>query len=259
MEPALPWPATLPELWRSLSSSPGSRARAHVRSEAWLLLNTALCHYLRRHCAKMGPVPPAVLEDIASAKALDLFVKSELNQWSLAGRTAPELCGYLSAVARNGLVEYLREARRHVPLADSAGGSSDGSAEEARVTRASAEQGPDRVLERREFALALRDCLEQLESRPRRMWLVGVFSATRACRRRERSGSSGTPMNRQQPMPVPAGSDPHTSEAVCIDLLHGLLPDSERDAILEHMKACSVCEETLRRLAGERERLMASE
>ncbi|HEY6195750.1 MAG TPA: hypothetical protein VI504_11975 [Candidatus Eisenbacteria bacterium] len=60
-------------------------------------------------------------------------------------------------------------------------------------------------------------------------------------------------------MPVPAGSDPHTSEAVCIDLLHGLLPDSERDAILEHMKACSVCEETLRRLAGERERLMASE
>src|ERR1043165_4394852 len=66
-------------------------------------------------------------------------------------------------------------------------------------------------------------------------------------------------MNRQQPMPVPAGSDPHTSEAVCIDLLHGLLPDSERDAILEHMKACSVCEETLRRLAGERERLMASE
>ncbi|HEY6195751.1 MAG TPA: hypothetical protein VI504_11980 [Candidatus Eisenbacteria bacterium] len=140
-----------------------------------MLLNTALCHYLRRHCAKMGPVPPAVLEDIASAKALDLFVKSELNQWSLAGRTAPELCGYLSAVARNGLVEYLREARRHVPLADSAGGSSDGSAEEARVTRASAEQGPDRVLERREFALALRDCLEQLESRPRRMWLFRVF------------------------------------------------------------------------------------
>src|ERR1044072_950651 len=125
MDPALRWPARLLELCRSLSSSPGSRARAHVRSEAWLLLNTALCHYLRRHCAKMGPVPPAVLEawlllntalchylrrhcakmgpvppavleDIASAKALDLFVKSELNQWSLAGRTAPELCGYRS-------------------------------------------------------------------------------------------------------------------------------------------------------------------
>src|ERR1044072_8530712 len=96
MDPALRWPARLLEVCRASSSRPGARAGAHVRSEAWLLLNPALCHNLRRPCAKMGPVPPAVLEDIASAKALDLFVKSELNQWSLAGRTAPELCGYRS-------------------------------------------------------------------------------------------------------------------------------------------------------------------
>lgn len=59
------------------------------------------------------------------------------------------------------------------------------------------------------------------------------------------------------PTDRPGGSDPHLDDDRRLDLLHGLLPDAERERALAHLEACAACEELLRADAAAHERLRA--
>ncbi len=52
--------------------------------------------------------------------------------------------------------------------------------------------------------------------------------------------------------------DPHMSEDLALDLLHGLLPTAERDKVLSHLAICPACEAAFRKMVTERERLRAT-
>ncbi len=65
-------------------------------------------------------------------------------------------------------------------------------------------------------------------------------------------------MNTKNAHSTAGGDNCHclTTDA-CLDLLHGLLPDDQREKYLAHCAECSSCEALLRRMAAERETVQA--
>jgi hypothetical protein len=50
-----------------------------------------------------------------------------------------------------------------------------------------------------------------------------------------------------------SGSGGHLNDDICLDLVHGLVPEDARAAIREHLVGCSACEKRLRAVAAEHE------
>jgi RNA polymerase sigma factor (sigma-70 family) len=168
------WPLRLQEVCNQLQSGRMNPARDTLIGEAWLLIKSALSRYLRFHAARLGPMTPEDLEDIASEKAFDLLCKIELKEWDMSGRHATEIQSYLSHTARNGLVNWLKKSRRHVR--ESGEDRQDGQWETPdRRAQATVEVRPDVGIERREFIDELQKCFELLNLRDRRIWFLRVF------------------------------------------------------------------------------------
>ena len=162
------WPARLLTLLRGLST----HADDPLRGEAWSLLTTALHAKLLHQSALLGRVDPAVLEDIAAEKALDLFRRVESGTWDVTGRGPAELSGFLDRTARNGLVDHFRRHGRHLNLEDAAQlDTLDADAATGRRD-ATAASGP---AEGAEFARALAECVGKLKERARAIWIFRVF------------------------------------------------------------------------------------
>ena len=53
-------------------------------------------------------------------------------------------------------------------------------------------------------------------------------------------------------------SPPHLSEDQCVDLLHNLLPERDREAALAHLAICAECEKLFQARFAEHERLRAA-
>ncbi len=174
-EPECPrWPLRLAELCLEFRDSPSEKTLEVARSEAWELLNASISKYLRIHCARLGAVSREDLEDIAAEKSLDLLCKAESGVWDISSRPASDIRGFLSKVARNGLVDVLRQAGRRVEPQDGDRPEWD-VGETAEETTLGTSDSPDALIERREFAGALRRCAENLNPRSRRIWFFRVF------------------------------------------------------------------------------------
>jgi RNA polymerase sigma factor (sigma-70 family) len=107
------------------------------------------------------------VEHLASEKALDLVRRLESGAWDLEGRDPGEVTGFLSTVARNGLVDLFRERGRHVEHEEHEIEPAAGSA--------AAPELPPVPLERKAFARSLRDCASRLTARDRTVWFFRVF------------------------------------------------------------------------------------
>jgi RNA polymerase sigma factor (sigma-70 family) len=96
------------------------------------------------------------------------------------------VAAYLSSVARNALIDWRRRADRFVPLADAPAPGSDRTDDQARhernasVAAAASGDAPDLALERRQFASALLECVDELESRQRHVWYFRTFFTLRS-------------------------------------------------------------------------------
>ncbi len=157
------------DLCRTLQGSSDLLSRDASRGRIWLLLNSALSEYLRFHVQRLGSASIEDLEDIAAEKSLDLLCRIELGTWEAADRRSAEITGFLSKVARNGLVDRLRESGRRVALTTDDQQEIDPSAIglETQGPNMCSPEPPDNLIERREFAGALRGCAESLDSRAR--------------------------------------------------------------------------------------------
>ena len=134
-----------------------------------------MLRYLRIHTTRLGPISHEDQEDIASQKSLEILRRIDRGTWELVERTPSKVTGFLSMVARNGLVDMLREQGRRVEPADKLRPEWD-VAEEGHKRQVSAVDPPDNLAERREFAAALRACAEQLDPRVRLIWIFRVFA-----------------------------------------------------------------------------------
>jgi RNA polymerase sigma factor (sigma-70 family) len=171
------WPARLGDLCLELRHPKDPDSLGRARGTVWLLLNSLLSQHLRYHVHRQGQLPHEDLEDLASDKSLELLRKLEKGTWDVTGRSQSEISGYLSMVARNGLVDRLRRAGRWVRPADDRQLEED---LEAASSNPDADlrivmESPDKLVERREYAMAIRDCIEQLEGRSRIAWFLRVL------------------------------------------------------------------------------------
>jgi DNA-directed RNA polymerase specialized sigma24 family protein len=179
------WPERLKDLIPRLTSPEDQPDREKIRDEIWIIVATAVAGFVRAHSRKLGPMGQDDLDEIAAQKSLELMRRVEDGGWEVAGRSASEIAGYISAVARNGLVDCLREAGRmprpvdnqdedgeHHPDQDldfaileygAAGGGLPGPV------------APDLAVESREFAAALVRCAGELRPKWRRLWMFRVF------------------------------------------------------------------------------------
>jgi RNA polymerase sigma factor (sigma-70 family) len=170
--PEFHWPRQLRELHSEFILSGGGADSGRLRGELWLILNAALRRFLRLHARRFHGLSRADLEDLASEKSLDLLRRLDSGTWEIMDRTDAEIAGFLSKVARNGIVDLLRrpESRRRAVEKEP---------ERARkaVAGLAAAGGipPDAQVETRGFADALADCAGRLGTRSRRVWFFRVF------------------------------------------------------------------------------------
>lgn len=143
--------------------------------DVWILLFSTISAYIRIHAARLGRVSREEIEDIAADKSLDLLNRIDRDEWNPASRTTAEIEGYISMVARNGLIDRRRAERRRVEPKDQRRDEWDVREEES-VELARTAESPDLLVERREYADALRDCAERLNRRGRLIWFFRVFA-----------------------------------------------------------------------------------
>jgi len=173
-DPGPAWAARLKDLARLIASVPPGTGRRLACEEAWLILNAALAGALRRQSSRLGRVSREDLEGIAAQKSLDLLTKIEEAEWDPTGHTPVETAAYLSRVARNALVDWMRAEGRWVhPTTDD---DEDHAVDWPDGTGlSSANNPPDEVLAGREFAQVLVGCVKNLQPRSRRIWFLRVF------------------------------------------------------------------------------------
>lgn len=165
------WPLELARLQAALENARGPE-RETLRGTLWRLLFEGLMRHLRFHVRGARAVERADLEDISSEKALELLARAESGAWNLTGRTASEISGYVSSAARFGWIDLQARRKRESPLPETHSEQELLASLEAPRT-SEAEDGSMT----RDLVAALRDCVEQLPARGRRVWFFRTFYA----------------------------------------------------------------------------------
>ncbi|MFN8549353.1 MAG: sigma-70 family RNA polymerase sigma factor [Candidatus Eisenbacteria bacterium] len=142
-----------------------------------MLLHTALVRYARLHSMRSSPVSKEDLEDLASTKSLDLLSRTESGMWNTKDRSGPEIAGYLSTVAKNGLLDLLHQRRRFEQRPESNASEDSAGDRHAAPFREhpSSTEAPGIAHERAAFAQALIGCVGSLQDRARKIWMLRVF------------------------------------------------------------------------------------
>jgi len=173
--PVIRWPTRLKELCGAVRTARNPAFDQEAFGSIWLLLHTSISAHLRIQAARLGRVSHEDFEDIAAEKSLDLLRKIDRDEWDPSSRTIAEIEGYVTMVARNGLIDKRREDRRRVAPKDENRPEWDVRDEQTAAWSRDAEP-PDLLVERREYAGALRNCAQSLNPRGRLIWFFRVFA-----------------------------------------------------------------------------------
>ncbi len=163
------WPARLRELITDLGDA-GPRNDV-LRAETWIILNSVLIKDLRYHALRKWSFLSADIEDIASEKSLDLLMRAEAGTWSLNERSDGEITGFLSTVARNGLIDRLRKTGRE----ELAGDEESRDVADSPTIISEGAPAADNLIETREFIVALQGCVGKLKRQWQRIWFFRTF------------------------------------------------------------------------------------
>ena len=168
------WPIRLAEAFHCLRTATESEARLEARENLWTLLYFGLLRCLRAVAPRLGIPNYSDLEDIASTKSLEMLRRAESGAMDLSGKRAEEVVAFLSAAARNGLLDLKRSERRCPVVNCRAEGvpSLDG---EVAWPPSQGTPSPSSHVEARDFARALRACVESMSIRSMRVWFFRVF------------------------------------------------------------------------------------
>jgi DNA-directed RNA polymerase specialized sigma24 family protein len=158
------WAARLHELLPGV----GRASTIPGRREAWQIVHFNISRYLRCHAARLGTVTADDISDIAAEKTLDLMAKVDTSSGRLLELAPEEMPAFLSTVARNGLVTFLKKASRQA-----SGVNEEDPAGRGGVMKGN--PGPHARVESKEYARALERCVGKLEPRWQTIWFFRVF------------------------------------------------------------------------------------
>jgi len=166
--PAPEWASHIqPAIEALLGAAPGHRNAARAR--LWRLLHASLFASLRAQAGRVAPFTHEDLEDLASGKALELLQQAEGNRWTTSGHGPREVAGFVTRVARNGLIDLARRRGREAPLPEDAEGW-----DLAVAGPVEGEVGPLELTIADEFLAGLRECVMGLTARARQVWMQRV-------------------------------------------------------------------------------------
>ena len=170
------WPDRIRTLARAWHEEPSSARREGPQAELWTLGNLVLQKYVRVNAGRLGTIPLEDIRDIAADKTLDLLRRLDARTWAPWADTTAEVCSFLAVVARNGVVDFLRERRREVPHAVRWESGDDAAADPMDV-RPPASAPRDRAVpgEGAEYAKAILDCLSGVAAKARLVWFLRAF------------------------------------------------------------------------------------
>jgi DNA-directed RNA polymerase specialized sigma24 family protein len=168
------WPERLQVLCQLIQEDQDESSQKRIQGELWILLNACILRYSRYHATRYQGIAQEDLEDIAAEKSFDLLRRIGIGEWSLANHSPAEIAGCLSVIARRGLLDRVRQTIRRTRVELPAGGASELDAAHL-GSAGTPEDRPDMVVERLEFATALRRCAEQLNPRLRLVWYLRGF------------------------------------------------------------------------------------
>ena len=168
------WPSRLREFSVVLQNPPDEQAREEARERVWRILNGAICLYIRLHAARLGRIAREDREDLAAERSMRLLLRIESGRIDFSDRQSSEIAGFISRTVRNALLDFLRrEGRRVGPIGDYRQ-EWDESDVKGRKTMGTT-VAPDIPVQCREFAAALRRCVELLDPRAALCWFFRVF------------------------------------------------------------------------------------
>lgn len=168
------WPARIRDLGRQVVTAREQSNYEQVKGELWCLLNTVLAEFCQYHATGFPLASREDIEDIASNKALDLLNWIVLGRWNVMDRSPGEIARFVSRTSKNELRNLTRKVKRRVlPREETRPEWDVGQAGEGQEMSHSLT--PDAILEQREFARALRACVQQFKPRMRKIWYLRVF------------------------------------------------------------------------------------
>ena len=164
LHPSDRWPERVIALFAEWKCAQGDDQRNRIISKVWELINVAIVEYVHLHARVLGRVDNDDAYDIASEKTIAFLRSLRTGAPDIAALRPGQLCRYVSALARNGLVDVLRR-----------GGSGNfvGVASEAALAPES--DGAEINVGRGQFLDAIRDCVSRLPPRTRRVWFMRLF------------------------------------------------------------------------------------
>jgi RNA polymerase sigma factor (sigma-70 family) len=162
-----PWAVELQVRARRLRDA-ATRDASRERRGFWNLLHSSLLAMLSVQRRRLGWVNDEDLLDIAAEKGADLLARFESGRWTLVEAAPWECRGFLSTVARNGLIDWLRRNRNQVIRGD------DADTMLADQPDASMAAQTSLAADRSHFVKALMDCLRKVNARDRRIWVLRV-------------------------------------------------------------------------------------
>lgn len=160
------WPLELASACKALRDA-AAGGRDGARARFWQVLHASLFAAARAQARRVPAASAEDLEDLASAKSLELLARAENGAWDPSGRPPHEIAGFVARVARNGLVDLARRRGHEVPPRN------DEDAWDAPLEDAS--PGPDETIAAREFVAALQGCVAGLSPRSRQVWFRRAF------------------------------------------------------------------------------------
>ena len=170
----LKWPERLKEISKWLQNSQDDTSHNEALGEAWKILYFALSQYLRSHASRLGELSQEDREDLAEEKALDLINRIVSKKTDFSDRLPSEIASFLSKVARNDLLDFYRKRGRRVEPKDDSQPEWEVGRPDQRILMNTTDS-PDVQVERKEFAGALRRCIDQMDQRSRLIWFFRVF------------------------------------------------------------------------------------
>ncbi len=165
-EEAPAWAHALREAVPSLIGASGAE-RERVRATLWSTLHAALFASMRMQAGRIAPVSQEDLEDLASAKSLELMGRAEAGTWDPQPHPPHEVAGFVRRVARNGLVDLARRRSRECPPPENE------ELWDMRIADRLPEAArPEDWVSAREFTSALEGCVRELAPRARQVWFL---------------------------------------------------------------------------------------
>lgn len=162
------WPDRLIALCREQRAAADEVRQRGIRADMCLLVDMAMTAYIHRYLRSHGHLEREEIRDIASDKTLAVLRSLDTGTFDPVALTPAQVRGYLSAVARNGLVDSLRRNGKR-------GRTEFTSNVLAELREAPATDGAEINVALAQFVEALSDCVARLTPRARRVWFMRVF------------------------------------------------------------------------------------